>query len=222
MAKNRKGAEKFLLDYVQKLDPSGLNKQFYIDEFKKMSDKTFDDMATAVSDGEYVLPIFSPAQGKVKLSSTRAVKVARELGHEIFQRLRLTDNVTGEVYLTPHKYLVIDLPMRRQAQLLIKKMSMPSVKETVDSLTGQVTGGSKGSALSFPELQVMAALGLNKSIEEMMKVRGGDSKAYRQFTNSIIQTGSGSLMNAGNTEGRVKSIESLHTLLLGMHLDNNL
>ena len=76
--------------------------------------------------------------------------------------------------------------------------------------------------MSFPEIQVLASKGHEKTIEEMIKVRGGDTKAYRQFSNSVIQTGSGSLKNAGEAMGRVKSTETLRSFLLGMHLDNNL
>ena len=222
MAKNRKKAEEYIFKYISKLDSSGHNLKLYKDKFKLMSNKDFDEMMTKIRNGEYVLPIFSPNKGDVKLSSKTAIKVAKELGHEFFERLWLTDNVTGETYLTPIKYLVVDLPLRRQQQLLIKKMSIPSVDMTMDALTNQVTGDSKGASLSFPELQVLAASGMHKSIEEMIKVRGGDITAYNQFRHSIINTGSGTLENAGKTEGRVKSTETLSNLLKGMHLDNNL
>ena len=222
MAKNRKKAEEFLLDCIQQLDPSGLNKSFYSDAFKTMSNQQFDDLAKGIREDGYVLPIFVPTAGKVKLNTERAVKLARKLGREIFQRLWLTDNITGLTYLTPKKYMVVDLPVRRMAQLLVKKMSMPSVVDTVDALTGQATGPSKGSSMSFPEIQVLASKGHNKTIEEMIKVRGGDTQAYRQFSNSVMQTGSGSLRAAGEAMGRVKSTETLRSFLLGMHLDNNL
>lgn len=222
MAKNRNGAVKFLLENVQVLDPSGLNRAFYTEEFKRMSDKDFELLASAIVNDGYILPLFVPTGGDVKLTSRRAVKLARKHGHEIFQRLRLTDPATGETYLTPHTYMVIYLPLRRQSQLLIKKMSMPAVTETVDASTGQATGPSKGSALSFPEIQVLSATELNKTIEELIKVRGGDAKAYRQFSNSVIQTGRGTLEQAKMAGGRVKSTETLHTYLTAIHLDNNL
>lgn len=222
MAKNRKKAEAFIFEYINKLDKTGTNLKIYQDRFKEMSNKDFDEMMSNIKEGSYTLPLYAPNQGRVKLSSKLAIKVARELGHEFFERLWLTDNVTGETYLTPIKYMVLDLPLRRQQQLLIKKMSIPSVDMTMDALTNQVTGDSKGASLSFPELQVLAANEMNKSIEEMIKVRGGDIKAYNQFRHSVMNTGSGSLESAGRTEGKVKSTETLSSLLKGMHLDNNL
>lgn len=222
MAKNRKKAEEFILKYISKLDKSGNNLTIYKNKFNKMTNKEFDDMMTAIKKGEYVLPLYAPNQGKVKLSSEIAIKIAKELGHNFFERLWLTDNVTGETYLTPIEYMVVDLPWRRQQQLLIKKMSIPSVDMTMDTLTNQVTGDSKGASLSFPELQVLAATGMHKSIEEMIKIRGGDINSYNQFRYSVMNTGTGSLETAGRTEGRVKSTETLSNLLKGMHLDNNL
>lgn len=222
MAKNRKKAEEFILTYIGKLDKSGHNVELYKKRFKTLSNAQFDDMMTEIKNGRYTLPLYAPNQSKVKLTSQVAIKVAKELGHSFFEHLWLTDNVTKETYLTPIKYMVVDLPFRRQQQLLIKKMSIPSTDMTMDTMTNQVTGNSKGASLSFPELQVLAASNMNKSIEEMIKVRGGDINAYNQFRNSVINTGSGTLEAAGRTEGRVKSTVTLSNLLKGMHLDNNL
>ena len=222
MAKNRKKTEEFILRYIAKLDTSGLNTEIYKKKFKELTNKQFDEMMTEIKNGTYTLPLYAPNQSKVRLTSQQAIKVGKELGYSFFERLWLTDDASGETYLTPIEYMVVDLPLRRQQQLLIKKMSIPSTDMTMDTLTNQVTGDSKGASLSFPELQVLAASNMNKTIEEMIKIRGGDLDAYDQFRSSVINTGSGSIEAAGRTEGRVKSIESLSALLKGMHLDNNL
>lgn len=219
---NRKEAESFILKYIKKLDSTGFNEEVYREQFKSMSDTDFEKLMLSIKNEDFILPIFAPNQSRVKLTTENAIKVARELGHEFFERLRLTDPSTGETYLTPIKYLVIELPIRRQAQLLSKKIKIPENNKTIDSLTDQATGPSKGASLSFPELQVLVGKEMNKTIEELIKVRGGDSKAYYQFTQSVMKTGSGSLENVSKLESRVKSVETLSAILKGMHLDNNL
>lgn len=218
----RKEAEEFILKYIAKLDKTGFNENIYKEQFKKMSDSEFKDLMLAVQDESFILPIFAPNLNKIKLTTKNAIAVARELGHEFFERLRLTDPSTNETYLTPLPYLVIDIPVRRQAQLLSKKIKIPENNKTIDSLTDQATGPSKGASLSFPELQVLVGKEMNKTIEELIKVRGGDSKAYYHFTQSVMKTGSGKLENVNKLESRVKSVETLSIILKGMHLDNNL
>ena len=219
---NRKEAEKFIIKYIGKLDTSGLNVKLYEKRFKEMSDKEFKSLMEEIKNDTFTLPIFAPNQSKVKLTTDKALSVAKELGHSFFERLRLTDPSTGETYLTNIEYLVIDLPVRRQSQLLSKKITIPKSNKTIDSLTDQATGPSKGASLSFPELQVLVGKEMNSTIEELIKVRGGDTKAYQQFNQSIIKTGSGSLENVRTLETRAKSVDTLSIILKGMHLDNNL
>ena len=217
-----RAVEEFIIKYINKLDPSGENKKIYSARFKEMSNSEFKEMMEAIKNEGFILPIFAPNQSKVKLSTERAIKTGKELGHSFFEKLRLTDSSTGQLFLTPLEYMVIDLPVRRQAQLLTKKIRIPESNKTIDSLTDQATGPSKGSSLSFPELQVLVGKGMDKTIEELIKVRGGDTKAYNQFTQSIVKTGSGSTEAARQLESRVKSVETLSIILKGMHLDNNL
>ena len=219
---NRKASEKFILEYIHKLDNTGFNKDIYTRQFKKMSDDEFNNLMEALQNEEFILPIFAPNVNKIKLTTKNSIAVARELGHEFFEKLRLTDPSTKDTYLTTIPYLVIDLAVRRQAQLLSKKIKIPEDNKTIDSLTDQATGPSKGASLSFPELQLLVGMEMNKTIEELIKVRGGDTKAFNHFTQSVIKTGSGSIDNVRKLESRAKSIETLSILLKGMHLDNNL
>ena len=219
---NRKEAERFIIMYIGKLDTSGLNAEVYKKRFKEMTDKEFKSLMEEIKNDNFTLPIFAPNQSKVKLTTDKALSVAKELGHSFFERLRLTDPSTGETYLTNIEYLVIDLPVRRQSQLLSKKIKIPKSNKTIDSLTDQATGPSKGASLSFPELQVLVGKEMNSTIEELIKVRGGDTKAYQQFNQSIIKTGSASLENVKALETRAKSVDTLSIILKGMHLDNNL
>ncbi|WP_201285368.1 hypothetical protein, partial [Klebsiella pneumoniae] len=86
-------------------------------------------------------------------------------------------------------YLVIDVPLRRQVQLLQSKATIPENNKHIDDLSGQSTGPSKGSKISFPELQVLFAQGLDSTITELIQFRGGDAKAFNAMNRAIIENG---------------------------------
>lgn len=218
---NRKAATAELLKWIERLLPGSGNAKIYEDRFKTMSDEEFDAYMSALASGEQVLSLVAPNLAESKLSIERNLQIAKELGHEFFQHLWLTDPVTNVTYRTPKKYLVIDLPLRRQQQLLVKKMSIPDDNRHVDELTGQPTGASAGSKLTFPEVQVLNARGLDRSIEELLKFRGGDVKANQMLTRQIVETGGGSQDAVKRTPTKVKSTVTLGIFLKSMHLDNN-
>ena len=218
---NRKKAEAFILEYMDKILPGGENKALYEEMFKGMSDRAFAALMQKIKDG-FVLPIIAPNLNEAKLDTTRNVKIAKALGHSFFERIVLTDTDTGETYTTPHEYMVVDVPVRRQSQLLDKKMSTPANNNVVDELTGQATGISKGSALSFPELGVLLSIGVDSAIEELIKLRGGDEVAFNEMNRQILETGEADIESIKALGSKVKSTETLSAILTGMHLRNNL
>lgn len=222
MAGNRKAAEELILDVLSDMDDNGPNRGIWEARLREMSDDEFGDFMTRLSNEEAYIHLFVPNQATHGVDVSRNIQIARDLGHEFFTRLRLTDPKTGQEYLTPMKYMVLHLPIRRQEQTLDKKISIPDSNRVVDDLTGQPTGESKGSALSFPELQVLYSKDLTRSIEEVFKVRGGDEKAFREHNRLIAQTGLGSLDVLRETPTTVTSTQSLATIFTGMHLGNTL
>lgn len=219
---NRKAATDMILRYIDKILPGSPNTEFYRTSLAAMSDKQFGDFINRLDSGEETLTINVPNLGKYKLDLQRNLAIAKELGHEFFEHLLLTDPTTGQLYQTPVKYLVIDLPLRRQVQLLESKSTIPENNKHIDELSGQSTGPSKGSKISFPELQVLFAQGLDSTITELIKFRGGDSKAFNAMNRSIIDTGTVNLEYLSQFGTKVKSVTTLSVLLKTIHLDNTL
>lgn len=192
-------------------------------QLNSLSDTAFESYMRSLRDGTEYIPYYMPTMNNIKITSEKNIKIGKKIGVKFFHRLWLTDSATGKTYLTPIEYLVVDLPFRRQQQHLIKKASIPKDNKHVDELTGQVTGkNSKGSSLSFPEMQILYSQGLNESIRELYKFRGGDETAHRTLVRNILQTGDNSLDNADDGRSRPKSTETLSILLKAAHLDNNL
>lgn len=220
---SRKAAEKDALYFIDMFLPGSENKKILADMFKRMSDQEFAEWIDNLESGKEYVNLFAPNLAKVTLSIERNYKVAEALGFELFQQLRLTDQSTGQVYLTPNKHLIGMLPLRRQVQMLAKKRSIPGSSHVVDERSGQASGDSKGSRLSGPEIQVNVSKGLNQSVLELVKFRGGDAEAYNQMNRQIMETGEASLSSImAENPSNVKSNKTLSVYLSAMMLRNNL
>lgn len=219
----RKQATAELLHFIDLLAPGSNNREIYESRLKAMSDKQFEEWISKLESEEEILALYVPNLSKSPITVANNLKVAKALGHDFFQHLLLTDAGTGQVVKTPVKHMVIDLPLRRQAEMLESKISIPENNQVVDERSGQPTGPSKGSRLSYPELQVNAAKGLDKMITELIKFRGGDQQAYNAMNQSILETGEASL-DTIKAQGptTVKSKQTLSVYLKAMMLQNEL
>ncbi len=219
---NRQGAEDFILKYIEKLMPGSENTRIYSELFRSMDDQTFHEFMESLEREETTLAVIAPNFGKVKLDTKRNLEIATELGHNFFEKLWIKPDDNSPAYLTPVEYLVMDLPLRRQAQLLVKKMSIPEDNQSVDDLTGQPSGKSEAAKLSYPETQVLAALNLDKTLNELLKYRGGDTQGFNAMNDSFARTGGASQQAISHLAGGVRSTQTLKTLLTAMHLSNTL
>jgi hypothetical protein len=222
MAGNRKAAEAVILEWVEKLIPESGNRELYEKLFAGMDDAAFAVWMEKLERQEIRLAVVAPNLAKSSLDIERNLKLADELGHNFYERILIDNGNDIPPYLSPVRYLVVDLPLRRQAQLLVKKISIPEDTKSVDDFTGQPTGKSKGSKISYPETQIMAALNLDNNLIEMLKYRGGDEKGFDALNSSISKTGGVSLKSIEKLGTQVKSTQTLSIILTCMHLENTL
>lgn len=219
---NRKAATEVILKWLEEMIPGGKIVEDQRRMLEALSDEDFDKMIEGFESGEETVRIAVPNLGEDKLDTNRLLATCEKIGLEPFQHLWLTDAKSGVEFRTNEKYLVVHLPLRRQQQALVKKISIPDSSRHIDEMTGQVTGDSKGASLSAPEIQILRSQELDPMILEFIKVRGGDEKALRAAKRQIIETGTASLANLLGAGTSVKSTTTLSILLTGMHLQNNL
>ena len=219
---NRKGAEAFILKYIDALLPNSGNVELYKNLFSKMSDKDFETYMTDIEKGTKFLTITAPNLSKTSLKIENNLKIAKELGHDFFTRVWIGAKDGMPAYLTPIKYLVVDLPLKRASQILIKKILVPEHNRVVDVMSGQPTGESKGARISYPELQVSAAMGLENTMVELMKYRGGDNKGHVVMNNMISKYGVANMKTLSNYASGVESTKTLKTFLTAMHFKTTL
>lgn len=222
MAKNRKAAEAVLLRRIEQCVPGGPSPEIYRQQLAQMSDEQFDALMMKFKNKVARPVLYVPNLAKQKMTIEIAQAMAEEMGHEFYQRLWITPSDGSPAYLTNKKYLVTDQAGRRQAQLLDKKIRIPRHNRSIDELTGQAAGESKGSSISNPELQVMAALNLDSFTTELIKLRGGDIAGFDAMNNMIDKTGVASIEAVTPLSSGVESTRALNIYLTAMHLSNSL
>lgn len=220
MTNKRKQVEELIYSILDKVDPSGFNTQRRKEEFKKMSDSEFHRYMELLRDNKTKLPIEAPNM-KVVLKQRNLIKAAEALGIELFERVKIWDAATQRYYLTPFKYMIIELPIRRVKQYLMSKISVPESDKIVNPLSGQVTKPDKGSAISNVEAQTYDSKNLLRNLDELWTVRGGNLEAYGAFKASLEMTGSCHMSELDFTSP-VRSAVMGQVLLESMHLANNL
>lgn len=217
MSGNRKKAEAFIYEFLNDIDPSGYNSEKYKDILKRMTDKDFDEYMKGIRDGEKTLVIFAPLLKSKGITTENNLKVAKKYNVPMFERLVFRGGKEPD-HTTAQEFLLLDLPIKRQSQNLVKKISVPDDNRVVDQVTGQPTGDSKGSSLSQPELGVLNSMGLHHSIEEMFRFRGGDKGGFRAYNASIEQLGSVSLKSIAPFATGVESTKAVKNYLSAAHL----
>ena len=185
-----------------------------------MTPKEFNQWMTYVKDGKWVLHIVTPNM-IVNLRNENLLKAADAVGAKLFHRIWMTDYSTGRKFLTDNEYLVLPLPIRRQQQFLDEKMSVPEDDKHIDGMTGQVTGDSKSTQITTPEINILAFRGLDTTLEEMVNVRGGNMVAYGEFRKQAEETGEVHLNELDPTT-RSRTAVIAQVLLQAMHIENNI
>ena len=212
----RKKAEADILAIISDVDKSGKNTELLKKAFKEMSDNAFVKM---LEDG---VPIYAPVGGPTKIDYKRNIKIAKKLGLALEQRLWITNPKTGLTQRTRYPHVILKLPYRRQTQMIDKKLSVAKHDKIRDKLTGQVTGPSKASGVSFPEAYVMFSSGYDISLEEFLHARGGNEKLQRAYYQSIRDTGVGRIRLPGVENTAAKSTRTQSAIFKAIHIGNNI
>lgn len=218
MTEKRKKTQEFIISNMKKADPSGKNAARYTEMFAAMSDKAFDDFMVRLRDKKDVLVVYS-ANMVDKIDMSKLIVLAKEVGVELFERIRLWDDATQTYYLSPNKYCILQLAVRRMSQFVDHKLSVAEGDTRIDLLTGQVAKPDKAGSISQVEIQSLYAKGLENTIIELIKYRGGDVTAFAEFKRELEETGKTTI--GRDTGSVVRSAVVLDVLLSGMHIESN-
>lgn len=218
---NRKAAEAFILNFLTEVTRSDVSSRIHADMFSRMSDKEFEQYMEDIASGKRTLIAQEPNFTKGGISVKRNFALAKKYGINMHQRVVYGATDESPSHMTAVKFLVVKLPMIRVSQTVQKKRSIPPHNRSIDTLTGQPTGESKGAKISYPEAQILGAIGMEKSLQELMSVRGGDSKAFAALNGMIDAYGTASLETVARYGTGVGATKTMGVYLSSMHLANN-
>lgn len=219
----RQQATEYLLHWVQEIDPSGHNKAIMEKELASLTDEQFSQLMDDYLADKDRPCIYAPNFGPVNLDVERNLEIGKRIGHEFFSQLVVgSSDPDTPTYITPPKYLVLDMPWRRTVQLQQEGISVAEHNNSVDQRTGAVTGASAASKLSAPEMGVLAAMGMDNTIKELASVRGGDEGGWAAMEAMFQRDGEASLSQISQFATGPESVKALSSLLTSMHIANSL
>ena len=220
-----KAARTKIENYVYKvmtiLDPAGDNTKRWKTFFSGLDDKGFEKFMQNLAAKKVAMNLVMPNMKKT-LRIQDLLEAAKAVDYKTSHRLWMPDRTRpGKKYLTNERYLVLTLPIRRAQQEVDKKLSVPERDNKVDALTGQVVSVDKASSISAIEIQSLHVRGLDQTLSELVRVRGGDINAYGDFSRQLEENGSAKLSSLDpRTRARAATIGKV--LLEGMLIENNI
>ncbi len=216
----RQEIEDYVINLIKTSEPSGVNEKRYRDMFKGMSDAAFDTWINNIEAGIQHLEIYAPNM-VVNLNEDDQLAAAKLIGVNPRERIYDIDPATKRRYLTPHKYFILSIYVRRLKQTVEDKRSVPASDQVINQLTGQVLKPDKGSSVSTVEATVLLSKDLVSTLEEFTNVRGGNIPAYAKLKADILTTGRADL-SPTIYDTRPRSVSVLQAYFDGMQLDINL
>lgn len=213
----RQKIEEHLFKFIKNISDD-FNEALYRARFAEMSDSEFTEFMNDLNNKKINLSLVQPTGIKNTVTVEKNFKVAKMMNVEIVDNLIYK---TDTPYMVNVPTVMLRLPVKRTVQILSSKIGVPKDNKTIDATTGQATGASKGSRITLPELQLLDSMGLEQSLVELMKVRGGDLGAYRAYSASLENHGQASQEVINQFGTGVVSGQTLRSIHNAMLLDIN-
>jgi hypothetical protein len=211
--------EKNIFDLFNELDPGGYNSQSYKDYFSSLTDEQIRTFAYLLYKKEDFNLFFevglldkknAPTLKKIKqIAEKRKIDLVE---YVVFPYKR-PDN-PREAPVSTTKVPVIHAVIRPLQQLLDKKNNIVSNTDSINTLTGQVTGDSKASSLS--NMQTISLITSNqlKPIKEMLGPRSDELPAKLKMIDAIENTGDYDIDDIPLHSQDKQSLETMRVMLI--------
>lgn len=183
MNQQRLTCERLIYKIFDILDPSGRNKEYWIEEFSHMTDDQFKKYIS----GHYPLYFQTGAfnEPSIKQITDALNEINVPLLESIYMPYKYKDPKTGRP-IKSKPCLVVYYHEKRMKQILTKKNSSSIYADTRDMKTGLLTGIDKNGKESDREFESLAVSGLMKTAEELSRPRA-DSMDDKNLMNNIIK-----------------------------------
>lgn len=219
----RERAEIKIKRLMMDLDPSGYNAASYDKYFATMNDNQFVDFMKKMRDDEHFNLFFemglldkknSPSLAKIKKVAEKYNIPLRE--YVAFPYKNPEDPENTPISATPIP--VIMVLVRPLQQMLDKKNSMVSNTDSVNILTGQVTGKSKAASLSNMQTISLTTSGQLKAVKELLGPRSDDQVSKMKMLETIEAQGDYDIDDIQLRSKDKQSLETMRVMLIGAGL----
>lgn len=195
MTDKRKQIEALVDSTLRLMDPTGINAQKYRNMFQVMSDDEFADWITrflADEKSNFRLDIEEFGDGSRTLKFENVEKAADHLGIKLFEYVYMphVSSNPNRPIRTKQPVLVGYLNIKRPQQLVTKKTGMAYSDMNRDELTGAAKGESKGGTQTGIENELLAGVGGDIILSELIGARGDNVTEYDNMISSISERGS--------------------------------
>lgn len=187
-----------------------------------LSDAEFEAFVKRVEDGEDHVTYIIPNDLSNDVELDRWIEQGERIGAPIYSTVVEYDPASGLTFTSNEKHWIAYMPERSQIQHVDDKKSVAEDNNTRDLFTGQVTGSSKGSAISAPQFNAILSRDCIATAVEFAKFRGGDIAGARDFNSALIRDGSVTIEPMLNNASKPTINFSLSSYLNGMHIANDL
>lgn len=222
----RQEATQFIVNSIKEMLPAGENSARIEQQLNAFSDEDFAKYMKAISkglEGEECVRVILPNFGKDQVDVRRNLQFAEKVGVDFYPQIYMgSDDPDTPEFLTPNKYMVMYLPVRRQAQLQIEGISVAEHHQTIDQRTGAPTRDSAAAKVSYPELEVLMAMGMEDTTRELIKFRGGDVGGFDAMNTVAVRDGEVSLAAIEQYSTGVGAVKAVADMFTAMHIVNSM
>ena len=198
MNERRKKVQDMIDGVLKALDPSGINAQKYRNKFQTMNDAEFD---------KYIKEFLNDDKSQIRCDIEEFGDNSRKIMWENVEKAaKVIDVKLFEYIYMPHLSSNKDRPVRsrqpvlvgyinikRPQQLVTKKTGLILDDTDTDVMTGEAKGDSKGGTMTGMENELLAGVGANTVLSEIIGARGDNVTEYQAMTAEIAEKGSVSL-----------------------------
>lgn len=214
---NRKETQEFILNTLKKCH--GHTYHLAKAKLENMSDTAFKSFMADLKANRDKISFVVDLDDDLP-SVKKMISILESLGVNPVQRITTYSQEFG-VYTSPIPTTMMVLTCRRPIQSLDKKISI-ATGDKKDPLTGYVTGESKSSKITIPEIQVLGGYGSNAMIKEFLNDRGGDLGSGRAFDTMLYQNGKVSFNETDIYSTGATSTKTLKAYWTASHIKSTL
>jgi len=211
--------EKKIYDVMNIMDPTGQNTEYYKKKFAKMNDKQFYDFFKQ----DFPLK-FQYKPFEIDPTMDTIMKALQSINVPINEEVNMPFLYTNSdgVPVKSQKVCVVYLPLKRMKQMVVKKSAFSTDISKRDYKTGNLIDTDKNSQLSDREVESLAVMNLENTMDELITVRGDAMNAKNEFYNEINAKGQVSMSEVEVTNSDSIARNLISAYLLSAHIQSNL